>query len=115
MKPLAWIGSSFKDFGKLPELVRDEILGDLQAAQDGDVGDHAEQMKGDLRDVMEIRVNGPAGTYRSMYTTRIGSKVYVLHAFQKKSKTGIATPKRDLDLIRKRLKVAREAAKAEKL
>ncbi len=65
-------------------------------------------MRGDLREVTEIRVKGPSATYRAMYTTKIGDKVYVLDVFQKKSKNGIATPKKDLDRVRQRLKWARE-------
>jgi phage-related protein len=65
-------------------------------------------MHGDLRDVMEVRDDDDAGTYRLMYTTKIGDVIFILHYFQKKSKSGDATPKHDLDLIRHRLKKARE-------
>ena len=65
-------------------------------------------MKGSLRTVMEIVSDFDGGTFRAMYTTRIGDEIYVLHAFQKKSKKGIATPKPDLDVIESRLKTARQ-------
>ena len=55
------------------------------------------------RSVLEFVVSDDAGTYRLVYTVRFGDAIYVLHAFQKKSKSGIATPKKDIDLIRRRL------------
>jgi len=64
-------------------------------------------MKGSLRTVMEIVSDFDGNTFRAMYTTRIGDDVYVLHAFQKKSKKGMATPKQELDVIESRLKAAR--------
>lgn len=57
--------------------------------------------------VLEVIENHAGDTYRTAYTVRFGEAVYVLHAFQKKSKRGIATPKRDVDLIRDRLEMAR--------
>jgi phage-related protein len=67
-------------------------------------------MKGKLRDVIEISVHDDSGdrTYRTTCTTKIGDVVYVLHAFQKKAKSGSATPKRELDMIERRLKAARK-------
>jgi len=67
-------------------------------------------MKADLRDVIEICANDAPGrsTFRAMYIVELGHMVYVLHAFQKRSKKGVETPKRDLDLIRQRLKEARK-------
>lgn len=66
-------------------------------------------MKGNLREVIEIAVDDDSGdrTYRTTCTTKIGEIVYVLHAFQKKATSGINTPKRELDLIERRLKTAR--------
>jgi len=67
-------------------------------------------MKGKLRDVTEISVRDDSGdrTFRTTCTARIGDVVYVLHAFQKKSISGVSTPKRELDLIEQRLKLARK-------
>jgi phage-related protein len=65
-------------------------------------------MSGNLREVTEIKANDSSGTYRMMYTARLGDIIYVLHVFQKKSKRGIATPQADLDLIEKRLREAKE-------
>lgn len=70
----------------------------------------AKPMRGNLRDVIEIVVEDDSRdrTYRTTCTTKIGQVVYVLHAFLKKSKTGISTPKPELDLIARRLKAARK-------
>ncbi|MGP6188571.1 MAG: type II toxin-antitoxin system RelE/ParE family toxin [Vulcanimicrobiaceae bacterium] len=67
-------------------------------------------MRGDLRDVIEIKADNQRGdsTYRAAYTIKLGDTVYVLHVFQKKSKKGRETPQRELDLIRLRLTLARE-------
>ena len=68
----------------------------------------ARRMKGDLSGVVEVRDDFDGETYRAMYTASLGETIYVLHAFQKKAKFGIATPARDLNLIRARLQAARE-------
>lgn len=109
-KPIAWVGSSKKDLKATPDEVQDDIGYALDLAQHGKQADYAQRMKGELRDVFEIVANNETGesTFRSAYTVELGDVVYVLHVFQKKSKRGIATPKRDLDLIRQRLKQARE-------
>lgn len=65
-------------------------------------------MKGNLRDVIEVVSNDDGETYRAMYTTRLQGRVYVLDVFQKKSKSGRATPQADLDRIEVRLKAARK-------
>ena len=64
-------------------------------------------MKGDLAEVIEIRDDFDGETYRTMYTAKLGKRLYVLHAFQKKARRGIATPKSELDVIRRRLREAR--------
>ena len=60
---------------------------------------------------MEIAANDSSGTYRAVYTVSIGNAVYVVHAFQKKSKSGIATPKFEIDLVRQRLRHLRSEVK----
>ncbi|MDH2909643.1 MAG: type II toxin-antitoxin system RelE/ParE family toxin [Candidatus Eremiobacteraeota bacterium] len=94
----------------MPEEVQDDLGYALDLAQHNKQAVYAAQMKGDLRDVIEIRAHNEAGdsTFRAAYTVKLGDTIYVLHAFQKKSKKGSETPKRDLDLIRQRLKEARE-------
>jgi phage-related protein len=102
------MGQSLKELRAMPEDVKDEVGFALDAAQKGTTVAYASPMKGDLRTVTEIRVDDDGDTYRAIYTTEMEGVVYVLDAFKKKSKSGIATPKAELDRIRLRLKRARE-------
>ena len=108
-KPLVWLASAKRDLLALPvEVVRD-IGHALGFAQLGRIHGDAVPMKGfGGASVVEIRVNFNKDTFRGVYTVRFQGAVYVLHVFQKKSKTGIATPKEDLDLITSRLKTAEQ-------
>lgn len=110
IKPIIWVSSSHKDLKKFPADVQDEIGYALYIAQIGDKHPKARPLKG-LPEVMEIRSDYATDTYRAMYTTKIGDTIYVLHAFQKKSKRGIETPKKEIDRIKHRLKIAQELAK----
>ena len=105
-KPLVWRGISKSDFMEFPSAVQREMGYGLFLAQMG--GRHPTMAK-TLRGfgggtVVEIRDSHEGNAYRAVYTVRYADVVYVLHAFQKKSKTGIATPKSVLMLIEKRLK-----------
>ena len=112
LKPLEWIGSSKKDLKALPDDVVDVFGYALFLAQAGGKHDQAKPLRGfGSADVLEVIVDFRGDTYRAVYTVRFEERVFVLHVFQKKSKTGIATPKRDTNLIRDRLKVAAERAK----
>lgn len=103
-----WLGSTKRDITEASASVRKTMGGAIRTAQRGGKSDLAKPMRGDLRDVMEMRDDDEAGTYRLMYTTKIGATVFVLDFFQKKSTSGTATPKVILDRIRLRLKKARE-------
>jgi phage-related protein len=104
VKPVRWIGSSHKDVRSFPRPVRIEIGHALYAAQKGEIDPAAKPLKGfGGRSVLEIVTGHRGDTWRSVYTVRFEDSVYVLHAFQKKSKSGVATPKKELDLIRHRL------------
>jgi phage-related protein len=109
-KRLVWLASALKDLQRMPPEVRRVAGYALRVAQEGGHAEHAFRMTGDLRDVVEIAADDDSGksTFRVFYTSAIGDVVYVLDAIQKKSKRGIATPRADLDRIRKRLKAARE-------
>ena len=112
LKPLEWIGSSKKDLKALPDDVVDVFGYALFLAQAGGKHDQAKPLRGfGSADVLEVIEDFRGDTYRAVYTVRFEERVFVLHVFQKKSKTGIATPKRDMDLIRDRLKVSAERAK----
>lgn len=98
-----------------PVGVQDDIRYALYAAQLGERSVRAKPLHGLGGQVMEIAVDDASGTYRAIYTVSIGESIYVIHAFQKKSKTGIATPKSEMALIRQRLKQLRtEVKNAEK-
>src|SRR6202045_1781779 len=106
-KPLVWVGSSRRDLRAFPPPVRRTFGVALFAVQLGETPPEAKPLKGfGGAGVLELIEDHQGSTYRAVYTVRFATKVYVLHAFQKKSKRGIATPKRELDLIRERLKWA---------
>lgn len=106
-KPLAWIGSSYKDLMALPADVRRYFGFALSLAQAGDKHDAAKVLKGfGGAGVLEVVEDDADGTYRAVYTVKFAEAVFVLHCFQKKSKRGIETSKKDLDLVRERLRVA---------
>jgi phage-related protein len=107
MKPVHWIGSSLKDLREFPEGVRQEAGYSIFLAQKGEKALNAVPMVGfGSAKVVEVVIDNVGNTYRAVYTVKFGKAVYVLHAFQKKSRKGIATPKPDLDLIERRLKAA---------
>lgn len=106
-KSIVWIASSKKDLLSLPEGVRDVFGYALYLAQLGSRHEAAKVLHGfGDAGVLEVVENDAGGTYRAVYTVRFEEAVFVLHCFQKKSKSGIATPKEDIDIIRMRMKVA---------
>ena len=95
--------------------VRQKIIGDeLQLIQFGGMPKDAKPFRGVGSGVIEIALRHDAEAYRTVLAVQLGRKIYVLHAFQKKSKKGIATPKHDVDLIKQRYKEAKELAAHEK-
>jgi phage-related protein len=113
VKLLVWVGSSLKDLREFPDTVKDEIGFALYEAQCGLKPLDAKPHKGfGGANVLEIVSDYQTDTYRAVYTVRFGERVYVLHAFQKKSKKGIATSQSDIELIKRRLKQAEELHKA---
>jgi phage-related protein len=110
-KPLEWIASSYKDLMALPPDMRRRFGYALSLAQMGDQDDAAKVLKGfGGAGVLEVVEDDTGGTYRAVYTIKFAEAVFVLHCFQKKSKSSIATPKPDIDIIRARLKVAEALA-----
>ena len=116
MKELVWIASSRRDLRKLPKGVRRTFGVALWAAQTGETPPIAKPLRGfGGAGVLELVEDDAGGTYRAVYTVRYATAIYVLHVFQKKSKSGTATPQRDLGLVEQRLKRAAELhAEAEK-
>lgn len=111
-KRLEWIGSSKKDLMALPEEVIDVFGYALHLAQVGDKHEQAKPLRGfGSAGVLEIVEDWRGDAYRAVYTVRFAARVFVLHVFQKKSKSGAATPKADMDLIESRLKLAERRAK----
>jgi phage-related protein len=101
------VGSSKKALDSMPSDVQDVFGYALHLAQEGGQHDDAKVMKGfGGAGVLEVVETDQDGSYRAVYTVRFEKAVYVLHVFQKKSKSGIKTPKKDLDLIKLRLKAA---------
>ena len=108
-KPLFWMGSSLGDLTAFPLPVKKVMGFALRQAQQGGKHVHAKPLKGQKgASVLEVVEDHDGNTFRGVYTVKFRGAVYVLHAFQKKSMSGIKTPKPELDLIGRRLKQAKE-------
>jgi len=107
-RPLHWIGSAKRDLLQFPEDVVDDFGYALGVVQQGGTPPSAKPWKGEGPGVFELVEARRAGTWRVAYTVRFQKAVYVLHFFQKKSPSGIRTAQTDIDLIRQRLKTARD-------
>ena len=105
-KPLHWVSSAKKDYQSFPIEVQADMGYALGLAQLGAKHSHAKPWKGEGLGVLEVVEDHRGDTYRAVYTVRFAGVVYVLHAFQKKSKAGIKTPQEDVKLIADRLKRA---------
>ena len=101
-----WLGSSLSELKTFPAAVQDEMGYAVYLAQYGQKHVSAKPLKGLGSGVLEVVSDHRWDTFRSLYTVRFVDRVFVLHAFQKKSKSGVATPKADIDLITQRLKQA---------
>ena len=110
-RPISWIKSARKDFDDFPEDVQNDMLDALTIAAEGSKFDNAKPFKGIDGGVFEISVKYLGDAFRTIYAVKIDNDIWVLHAFQKKSKTGIKTPQMDIDLIHYRLKRLKEALK----
>ncbi len=113
LKQVIWIGSSRKDISAFPSEAKRSIGQALYTAQMGDTDPATKPLKGFRGvQVMEIVERCDTDAYRTVYTAQLGNLIYVLHAFKKKSKRGIETPKKDIDLIKNRLSEAKEDYKS---
>lgn len=109
LKPLEFVGGSRKDLKNMPNDVRQGVGFALYAAQQGDKSHKAKVMRGfGGAGVLEVVADYNRDTYRAVYTVTFVRAVYVLHCFKKKAKSGIATPRADVELIKERLKRAEE-------
>jgi phage-related protein len=110
-KPLEFVGSSKDDLSGFPLEVKRGVGFALRAAQKGGKHPDAKPLTGfGGAGVLEVVSDFDGDTFRAVYTVKFKGAIYVLHAFQKKSKKGIATPKHDVDLIKQRYKEAKELA-----
>jgi phage-related protein len=114
-KPLIWMGSTKKDLQALPAGVVDVFGYALYLSQTGKRHDNTKVLRGfGDASVLEVIESHEGSAYRAVYTVRFAAAVIVLHVFQKKSKSGIETPKPDIKLIEARLKKAAELMKESK-
>ena len=111
LKPVVWVGSSRRDLRAFPGPVQDHMGYAIYVAQQGEKHRDAKVLRGfGGAGVLEVVKDFRGDTFRAVYTLRYAGAVYVLHAFQKKSKTGRETTRRDLELIRQRLREAERIA-----
>jgi phage-related protein len=113
MRPLIWLGDSRRNIQAFPSGAHKLIGDELQLVQFGGMPKDAKPFKGIGSGVFEISLAYETNAFRAVYAVQLGKKIYVLHAFQKKSKSGIKTPQKDIDLIKRRYKEAKELAKRE--
>jgi phage-related protein len=108
-RPISWVKAARKDFEKFPDDVQDDALSALTIAAEGRKSDNAKPFKGVEGGVLEIVLKHRGDAYRVVYAVKIGEDIWVIHAFQKKSKTRINPPQMEVELIRERLKRLKEA------
>ncbi len=108
LRPLLWVASSKRDFQEFPAPVQDELGFELFLAQTGQHPPSGKPLKGIGSGIVELIDDFDGDTYRAVYTVRFADAVYVLHAFKKKSKQGIKTPQREIDLVKNRLRDAEQ-------
>lgn len=108
VRPLQWVGSSKDDLKEFPDDVQDHVGFALHQAQIGLKHRDAKPLTSLGSGVLEVVSDFDTNTYRVVYAVRFREAVYVLHAFQKKSRKGIATPKAEIDVVRRRLKAAEQ-------
>lgn len=107
-KPVEWVGSSKDDLKTFPAEVLDHVGFALYQAQIGMKHRDAKPLRGLGSGVLEVVSRHDRNTFRAVYTVRFKAAIYVLHAFQKKAKKGAATPKKEIELVNRRLKAAQD-------
>lgn len=110
-RPISWLKGARKDFEDFPEGAQLDMARALTILAEGQMPDIAKPLTGLGSGVMELALKYRGDAFRVVYALQIGDDIWVVHAFQKKSKTGIKTPKQEIDLIRDRLKRLREMLK----
>ena len=110
-RPISWIKAAWKDFEEFPEAVQHDMLTALTVATEGEKSDNAKPFRGIDGGLFEIALRHRGDAFRVIYAVKIGTDIWVIHAFQKKSKTGIKTLQMEIDLMRERLKQLKESLK----
>ena len=110
-RPISWIKAARKDFDEFPEDVKSDMFDALTIAAEGGKSDKAKPFTGVDGGVFEIALKYRGDAFRTLYAIKIDTDIWVIHAFQKKSKSGIKTPQMEVDIIRERLKRLKEALK----
>lgn len=107
-RAISWIKAARKEFEKFPRGAQITILRALTIAAEGSKADIAKPLKGLGSGVMEIALTYRSSAYRTVYVVTLGEDIWVVHAFQKKSPSGIRTPKKEIDLVRSRIRQLKE-------
>jgi phage-related protein len=107
-RPIAWIKAARKDFEDFPQGAVDDLLDALTAIAEGGHPSIAKPLTGLGAGVLELALRHRGDAFRVVYALQVGVEIWVIHAFQKKSKSGIATPKAEFDVARERLKRLKE-------
>lgn len=110
-RPISWVKPARKDFEDFPAGAQVEMARALTILAEGKMPDIAKPLTGFGSGVMELALKHRGDAYRVVYALQIGDDIWVVHAFQKKSKSGIKTPKHEIDLIHERLKRLKEMLK----
>ncbi len=110
-RPVSWVKAARKEFEKFPRSAREDILRALELAAEGTKADITKPLKGLGTGVFEIALKHRSDAYRTIYVLQLSSAVWVVHAFQKKATKGIKTPKKEIELIRERIKRLKEFLK----
>lgn len=108
-RPIAWIKAARRDFEDFPQGAQDDFLDALTVIAEGGKPIIAKPLTGLGSGVMELALRHRGNAYRVVYVLQVAAEIWVIHAFQKKSKVGIKTPKADIDLVIERLKRLKEA------
>jgi phage-related protein len=108
MRRVSWLKAALREFSSFPQPVQEGVKGALAIAAAGSMADMAKPMKGFDVGVFEISMAYRSDAFRTVYALKLGADIWVVHAFQKKSTQGIKTPKREIDVIKERIKRLRE-------
>ena len=107
-RPIVWLKAARRDFEDFPEKARDRLLDALTVAAEGGTSSIAKPLRGFGSGVLELALAFRGDAYRVVYAVQLGADVWVIHAFQKKSRMGVRTPKQEIDLIEMRLRRVKE-------